>query len=136
MILRQTMFCGLLMLVCRPILAQEKPENFNEFVFKFLTDSTFQVHRIRFPLLTARLNLETLSLDTLVESRISWRFLGNPHPNENSRMQIYDNFERVLRQTGERVVSFEGIENGIDSSLYFKLIKGKWYLVRFVDRST
>lgn len=46
---------------------------------------------------------------------------------------IYDNFGKRQRASGERVLTFEGISNGINSSMYFRLIDGKWHLVKIED---
>lgn len=49
---------------------------------------------------------------------------------------IYDNFEKTQRESSERVLSFEGVNNGINSSLYFKRFNGQWYLVKYEEFDT
>ena len=46
---------------------------------------------------------------------------------------IYDNFRKSQSESGERILAFEGISNGINSSMYFRFTDGKWYLVKIED---
>jgi hypothetical protein len=48
---------------------------------------------------------------------------------------VYDNFGKEFRKTGERVFASQGIENDISNYYYFKLLKGKWYLIKVEDFS-
>ncbi|MDN3650067.1 hypothetical protein QWZ13_14195 [Reinekea marina] len=66
---------------------------------------------------------------------VDWEYLPGPnkfHCKTNCYdLIIYDNFQKTVENTGERVLSFEGVENGISLSLYFKLLDGKWVLQRY-----
>ena len=46
---------------------------------------------------------------------------------------IYDNFAREFHGSTERVLAFEGPDNGINDALYFKLESGEWMLVGWED---
>ena len=50
-------------------------------------------------------------------------------------IQLYDNFQGTLEQTKERLLSYEGVENGISINYYFKLIDSKWFLVKYENFS-
>jgi len=43
---------------------------------------------------------------------------------------VYDDFSKTQKASGERVLAFEGVGNGINSSLYFRLIHGRWILIK------
>lgn len=65
-----------------------------------------------------------------------WLYSDHNYRQNSFRTQVYDNFKMKMRNTGERVVHYEGIENGINYSMYFKLVGRKWYLVKIIDRGT
>lgn len=113
-------------------------EDFETFYKRFISDPEFQLTRVKFPSPVMILNLETAGEDTMYVSKDEWEFsnyeIGEPH-----KIIIYDNFDRKNsgknKNTGERVVSFVGTNNGINYHIYFKLINGKWYLVKTIDLS-
>jgi hypothetical protein len=49
---------------------------------------------------------------------------------------LYDNFEKKLDDSGERVLSISGIENGVSVSYFFEINQGLWYLIKIEDFST
>ena len=116
-------------------LAQTKSEDFNSFIFEFSTDSVFQISRIHFPLekitITNDLIDDTSSTIQKSDWKHSYLFI-----NSSSRTQIYDNFEKKLSDTDERILSFLGIENGLQVYYFFKRLSGKWFLVKIEDLST
>lgn len=113
-------------------------EDFETFYKRFISDQEFQLTRVKFPSPVMILNLETAGEDTMYVSKDEWEFsnyeIGEPH-----KIIFYDNFDRKNsgknKNTGERVVSFVGTNNGINYHIYFKLINGKWYLVKTIDLS-
>lgn len=111
-------------------------EDFHEFLRDFARDSVFQIKRVKFPFEHDLLNVATLGMDTIYISIKEWKYKPLPVLNVEYRIQFYDNFDRELKDTNERVLSIEGNGNGLDYSLYFKYISGKWYLVKIVDKST
>jgi len=136
----KTIIYLLVFAVSPPAFGQTESEDFQSFCFHFFTDSAFQSSRISFPLKTIRYSEGFEKVDSLFTSEKHWQFsdfgyLGRESP-DNYHVQIYDNFSQVLRNTGERVVAFEGLENGIHLSLFFRLQSSKWILVKIEDFST
>ncbi len=129
--------CGLLLLLLlsTPPAQRKSSEEFREFCAVFFSDSTFQKARVTFPLLALTVNDSAARVDTVLMQADQWHFSDFGFLANNYNVQVYDNFKRLLRSSGERVVSFEGSENGIQFSLYFQLVEGKWYLVKWEDLS-
>jgi hypothetical protein len=125
----------LVLLSTQCVYAQHAKEEFRDFCGKFFSDSTVQRNRVKFPLKRIVYNQERDSFDTTQVPKNKWGFSDFGYWKNDYNVQLYDLFSKTLRDTGERVVSFEGVENGIDVSLYFKLLAGKWYLVLWEDSS-
>lgn len=112
--------------------------DFRHFVRDFFQSPDFQLSRIRFPLEVISYQYENGDGDpALVIDHISedeWTFLPGPDfyqcDSDCYDIVIYDNFAKQHTDSGERVLSFEGVNNGINSSLYFTLQDGGWQLVR------
>jgi len=111
-------------------------ENFDDFFVEFMEKPEYQKSRIQFPLLSITAHMESDKNDTVKVERHQWKF--NDFKPLRSGMQVrqYDNFERRLRDSNERVVSLMGNDNGIMYSYYFKRIESRWYLVRVLDESS
>jgi hypothetical protein len=109
-------------------------ENFDHFIYKYCTDSIFQMSRTKFPLKASFfIDFELDNLDTLLP-RDSYNF--DPiFFRDNYKVQIYDNFKGQIKNTDQRLVSYEGIENGIDINYFFERIEKKWFLIEFIDNS-
>lgn len=107
-------------------------EDFDDFIYKFISDSLYQLDRIKFPLKSQQWDLE--EVDSTRIERNNWKtvrlFWG-----EQYRPQVYDNFKREMRDTDERLFCWEGIENGINVEYRFSRIMGRWYLTEFTDLS-
>jgi len=120
-------------------------ENFNAFFYKFSMDKEFQLKRVKFPIRHLSLdyppsNNGTPALDLeLVRKTISkdkWEHLSFYYnTGKEHRPQLFDNFEKILRDTDQRVFSWLGIENGIKVYFYFQRIRGKWFLIKIEDLS-
>ncbi len=121
-------------------------EGFRAFLRQFFTDPQFQLQRVRFPLEWRELvdNKDPrgepfLGRDSR-KTRGEWKHLAGPEyfrcKTSCYDLVTYDNFQRRSKASTERVVAFEGVDNGINIALYFRLIDGKWMLVRFIDEST
>jgi len=54
---------------------------------------------------------------------------------EKHKAQLYDNFKGELRDTDERLFSWEGVENGINVQYKFRRIDGRRYLTEYNDFS-
>jgi hypothetical protein len=117
------------------------PQNyiFRHFLFEFFNDQTFQVEHIKFPLQHIYTDGEYEEHTEQIE-RSNWKHVQGPqhYRCEMSCFDIiiYDNFEKKYDNYTERVLSFEGIENGINSSMYFIYENGKWMLVKWENVGT
>lgn len=105
-------------------------EDFMSFFWNFMSDSTFQANRIKFPIK----NITWLegpgdSIDTLIIEKSEWKYESFYINTANERTQIYDNYELKLQATNERVLHWYGVETGGDAKYFFKGFSGKWYLV-------
>ena len=108
-----------------------KNENFNKFFFKFMTDSIFQLNRIKFPVDYVTWKDEMGGkIDTLKLKINDWKYDSFYFDYANERTQIYDNFELIFHPTNERVLHWYGIESGGDAKYYFSGYDGKWFLIR------
>jgi hypothetical protein len=112
---------------------QTTKEKFDDFVYRFIADSLFQLERIKFPLKSS-IQTDLDEVDTTAIEKKDWkivRLLGR----KEYRPQIYDNFKRELRDTDERLFCWEGIENGIYVEYKFQRVGGLWYLTEYNDFS-
>lgn len=114
--------------------------DFPAFIREFFRNVEFQKERTRFPLPIFSLTDEWKEANVYVD-KSNWTPLRGPKHFECAMdcfdTVVYDNFERrPLRETGQRVFSFVGVENGINESYYFELIKGRWFLVKRENFST
>jgi hypothetical protein len=107
-------------------------EDFNDFVYKFIFDSLFQLDRIKFPLKSIQSHVD--EVDSSAVEKSDWK-INRLFGLEQYKAQIYDNFDRELRDTDERLFCWEGIENGINVEYKFKRIGGLWYLIEYNDFS-
>jgi len=122
----------------------EKNESFASFIWRFFKYSDFQINRIEFPVEILRFVDELKSLRPVLGkeqiNKNEWKHILGPKHFGCQRncfdINVYDNFEKKLNNTGKRVLSLEGVENGINSSYYFKLKENKWYLVKIEWLST
>lgn len=109
-------------------------EQFDEFLWNFMTDSAFQFERIQFPLEAELVNADFETEFKRISKndwKMSWLFA-----NEEYRVQIYDNWQERLASTNQRLIVYHGVENGIRIEYYFEQISKKWFLVKFADHST
>jgi hypothetical protein len=114
---------------------QEKHENFEKFLYKFSTDSIYQISRIKFPLeyKTWKLKRDYLGeIETKLIKQEDWKH-DYMFMTESYRPQIFDNFEGILKDTNERLFCWFGIETGLNIKFFFKRIDGKWYLIKKED---
>jgi len=108
-------------------------ENFDNFIYKFVSDSLFQLDRITFPLKSSN-QTDSGEEDTRLIEKKDWKIV-RLFGQEEYRPQIYDNFKRELRDTDERLFCWEGIENGIYVEYKFQRLGGLWYLTEYNDFS-
>ncbi|WP_242134106.1 DUF4348 domain-containing protein [Aestuariivivens marinum] len=101
-------------------------ENFDSFFWKFMTDSTFQISRINFPLKYISWK-ESIGgeIDTIGIKKAEWEYDLFYLNTASERTQIYDNFELNLRPSNERLLHWYGVETGGDVKYYFEGFNGK-----------
>ena len=118
----------------------EHKDTTKEIFFMFLKDFSlspdFQKSRIKFPLLDCYLKDDHADTCEYINSE-KWIHvvLIDTARNPTIVNVIYNNFNKDLSDTDERVYSFIGVENDINNSYYFKRIEGLWYLVKREDFS-
>jgi len=108
-------------------------EDFDSFIYKFIADSVFQMERIKFPLKNS-VQTDIDNLDTTSIQRSDWKIV-RLFGNDKYKPQIYDNFEREMRDSDERLFCWEGIENGIYVEYKFNRLSGQWFLTEYNDFS-
>lgn len=105
-------------------------ENFNQFFFKFMTDSVFQLSRIKFPLKNVTwIDGPGTDIDTLRVQKSEWKYDSFYFYSANERTQIYDNYDLKFQQSNERALHWYGIESGGDAKYFFKGYNGQWFMV-------
>lgn len=110
-------------------------EDFNDFFYKFRNDSVFQLNRVKFPLKFEGLSDDYTKEEIADIKKSDWHF-HQFFSNEEYYVEISRTTTVKEPETGTRLVSFNGIENGIYVSYEFKLIDTKWVLIKWIDRST
>ncbi|WP_445736003.1 DUF4348 domain-containing protein [Mariniflexile sp.] len=111
-------------------------ETFDSFIHKFSMNEEFQIERIKFPLdYSKRIDFEnndsSLNKSTIPISL--WKH-QNLNLDKLTRVQIYDNFQKTLKETDERLIDYVQIKDNIDIGLFFKRIKGLWFLIAIENR--
>jgi len=110
---------------------------FRHFLYDFFQDPEFQINHVANPY-----TYTTTSGDEVQSQLVStpknldnWKHLEGPEHyrcNKNCYdLMIYDNFDKKHKESGERVLAFEGVKNGIYEMLYFKLTGSEWFLVKY-----
>lgn len=137
---------ALLLCLCSLHVSAEAAESFQTFLRSFFTDPQFQRQRVRFPLEWQELVAnkdpagEPFVMRTTRKAADNWQHIKGPAffdcRTSCYDLVTYDNFKRQDSNSKERVLAFEGVDNGIQRSFYFHQIDGKWILVRYVDEST
>ncbi|MEK6479889.1 hypothetical protein WJR50_20265 [Catalinimonas sp. 4WD22] len=127
--LSNLIFLALLLAVaCRSSKVQTAREDFDEFYEKFLTDSSFQMERIQFPLPGIKTTGEEEDSDSTYHwTRDEWVMLKKPNLEGTE-------FERKLQVSDTLATDEIFTEN---AGFYFKMVyepvKRKWHLVYMVD---
>jgi hypothetical protein len=129
------------LLFAMPTYAGEtQTNNFRVFLRDFFNNPSFQMQHVKFPLeytyYEAEFDIEEKSK---LFSPENWKHLPGPDQFRCKincfDLMIYDNFEKKQKSNGKRVLSFEGVENGILINMYFEYQASKWMLVRWEDYS-
>lgn len=103
-------------------------EEFSTFYNQFLTDSTFQMQRIRFPLTGVKMTAETED-STYQWTKGQWVMLQKPQLDPTQ-------FTRNLMVTDTLAVDeIKSANTGFYFKMTYRPIDRKWYLVDLVDSS-
>ena len=115
----------------------QEREDFFVFFQGFCTDSSFQLSRIKFPLIDTYLSSNLNRRITRKVQSSDWKFMQIKEFTSNTFEYYFASFnDRKLPDTDEMVYAIIGIENGIQVNYYFKRENGKWFLVKMEDLST
>ena len=115
---------------------------FRSFIRDFFKSGAYQVAHVKFPVEFVHYKTDepdSALVTTYVEKK-DWEYFKGP---DNYRCQsdcydiiIYDNYQRKFKNNKKRVLSFEGVDNGIDTALYFEFINEQWYLIKYEQLDT
>jgi len=106
-----------------------KDEDFEVFLDKFNSDSTFQTSRINFPIKTIQLDTENLKENTIEYNQ------SNYHLSKIDKQSKYYKIEKVIMSDSAKVY-LKGIDNGIYIEFFFFKKNGIWKLDTWNDLST
>lgn len=134
--MRNSAACIMLVLLsaCANTSGVGQTSDFRHFIREFFSDEEFQVEHVQFPLSVLTYYGDSDAEETSSVSRAEWVPYKGPafyHCQQNCYdIMVYDDFSKTQKSSGERVLAFEGVGNGINSSLYFRLIDGRWILIK------
>lgn len=114
----------------------QRGESFDDFFIEFMENQEFQKSRILFPLHSVSVHMETEKLDTIKVEKNQWKYNDFKMLRTGIQVRQFDNFDRKIRETDERVVSLIGNDNGLLYSYFFKKMEGRWMLVKILDESS
>ena len=134
---RALLYLSLILIsACSSTSGRSQTIEFRHFIRDFFGGEDFQAAHTQFPLEVVSWTGDSEVTSTSV-TRIDWEFYKGPAYFQCEKncydIVIYDDFAKSQSDSGERVLAFEGISNGINSSMYFRLTNGKWYLVKIED---
>tara|TARA_B110001450_G_C17443418_1_gene408880 strand:- start:256 stop:708 length:453 start_codon:yes stop_codon:yes gene_type:complete len=116
---------------------EENKENFFIFFQDFCMNEEFQLQRIQFPLAEIYLSED---LNDKIESFIkkeNWEYIELKKFDDNTFEYYFNSFtDREIKETNEKIYSILGIENGVNINYFFKIVNGKWYLVKIENLTT
>lgn len=110
--------------------------NFNDFINKFSTDSTFQISRTKFPLKTKWYDIDNDKDSLFYKDRASFEMMDFRKKKSTGQ---YDQWEQkivVAKNNTSATIEIRGIDNGIMVEYLFEKINGAWMLIEMDDSST
>ena len=126
----------ILISACSGMSGRSQTIDFRGFVRDFFNSEDFQASHTQFPLEIVSWTGDREFSSTFVTEN-EWPFYEGPADFQCDEscydIMIYDDFDKRQRDSGERVLAFEGVSNGINSSVYFRLTDGNWYLIKIED---
>lgn len=114
------------------------PENFISFLKQFMSDSVFQMSRIKFPLEYKTLydsDEESFLDTTFILNQTDWRY-NNLYSGLQQMTNFSYSWSPEIKESNEMLLFVSGVENGIFIQYFFKKTDGKWYLIKKNDEST
>jgi hypothetical protein len=114
-----------------------RTEDFNVFINRFKSDSTFQHSRIQFPL-TQEFRSDVLEAENIIRRIESpdWRFLPLHYDESFAHREMNAYKEVIIIEKNTARLMYHGVDNGINVEFIFESIDGHWYLIRWNDFST
>lgn len=106
-------------------------ESFYVFLDKFSTEESFQLDRIKFPIIVTVPNMEDQGMAPMEDTidKYGWERLDLTYDSTYTTRR-YDKYHQIIRfRNDTAVVELRGIDNGIYADYYFRLIDDQWYLV-------
>jgi hypothetical protein len=110
--------------------------NFNDFVHKFSSDSTFQLSRTKFPLKIKWYDIENDRDSLIYKDTTGFEMMDFRKKKSTSQ---YDQWEQKIvvdENNTSATIEIRGIENGIMVDYLFEKIYGAWMLIEIDDSST
>ena len=110
--------------------------NFNAFVDKFSSDSTFQLSRTKFPLKIKWYDIDNDKDSLIYKERSSFEMMDFRKKKSTGQ---YDQWEQLIivdKNNTSATIEIRGIDNGIRVYYIFYKINGAWMFIEIDDSST
>ena len=106
------------------------PENFEEFFIEFNIDSSFQKSRINFPFIIKQIATPDRNFDEFdtIPNLLNWHVVNLIDTCNNGIFNII--FENANIRSNQFIYKRLSINSNFFEKWYFKLIKGKWFLIK------
>jgi len=113
-----------------------KTEDFNAFIERFKTDSTFQYSRISFPLTHESIGDldEAENIIDQIDSK-DWQYLSLKYDQSFATRELDAYTEKIVVAKSTSRLLYQGVDNGINVEFVFELKDKIWYLIRWNDFS-
>lgn len=110
--------------------------NFNDFVQKFSSDSTFQLSRTKFPLKIKWYDIENDRDSLIYKDRSGFEMMDFRRKKSTGQYDQWVQKIVVDENNTSATIEIRGIENGIMVDYLFEKINGAWMLIEIDDSST
>jgi hypothetical protein len=119
------------------IINPDDPENFINFLHKFMNDSLFQLTRTKFPFeIKTWIGYEEEARDTTyVIEKSEWKFMSL-YNGLDSLTNFSNDWSPGIQDQDQLIVFVGGVENGISVFYYFQKINNLWHFFKIEDSST
>jgi hypothetical protein len=108
----------------------DKIEDFDNFLIEFKKNKSFQVSRIKFPLLLEYLDNSDYKVKKFEYNSFNWK-----HDDLNIKSDVHTTIDNG-EEKYVKILSFMGVENGINLKYFFKAFGINWYLIKIESMST